>query len=334
MSVSSSKRRAPATTQVRVARPGHSGALCDRACLIVLTGEQRGEVYTVGPEGVILGRGNEADCVLADEEVSRAHAHVFRLGDRFVIVDLASTNGTFVDCEPCGNEPVELRNGARIQLGQGVLFAVRLQCAAEEAVTQQLYETATRDAVTRTYNRNTFDQRLSNDVAKAARQGIALSLILFDIDHFKRINDRWGHLTGDRVLRAVAQSLRQNIRKGDLLARYGGEEFAVISRGASEQAARVIAERCRSYLEAREFIIHEEGVTITLSAGVASLSRGGRGGDVLERRLIRDADAALYEAKRRGRNQVRTVSEMREAPPNDRRGRDGEPGMTGQTHSE
>lgn len=292
------------TTRMRSANHARSLEVVDRMSLIVLTGERRGDVIPMDPNGVVIGRGTEADCILSDEGVSRRHARVFGMGGAYYISDLASTNGTYVDGERCAMAAVRLENGARIELGGEVRLAVRAQSQEEEAVTRELYETATRDSLTRVRNRHAFDQRLARDVESALHFHRPLSLILFDVDHFKEINDHWGHLGGDAVLREIAAILRGNVRQGDLLARYGGEEFAVLALGTPLFGAELIAQRCRQRVASATFRPRSAPVRVTLSAGVATLRLDGT--DDPREQLIRDADSALYQAKRGGRNQVVT----------------------------
>lgn len=165
-----------------------------------------------------------------------------------------------------------------------------------EETNARLEALATEDGLTGLKNHRAFQERLSEEVIRATRYGTALSVILLDVDHFKRYNDRWGHPAGDGVLKTVARLLRENARGTDLVARYGGEEFVLILPQTALKGALVIAERVRRALEAARW----DRQAVTASLGVAALSLGmDDGGD-----LITCADRALYRAKEQGRNRV------------------------------
>jgi two-component system, cell cycle response regulator len=158
------------------------------------------------------------------------------------------------------------------------------------------------DALTGAGNRRSFDEALGHEMARAKRHGQPLSLVMLDIDHFKRINDAHGHPGGDEVLRAVAATLRATLRDGDVLFRYGGEEFAVLLPYAQGPGAVTAAERMLRAIAAAPVALREGAVRVTASAGVASVLASDADGAS----LVGRADAALYEAKQAGRNRVHT----------------------------
>ncbi|MCA9541284.1 MAG: GGDEF domain-containing protein, partial [Myxococcales bacterium] len=166
---------------------------------------------------------------------------------------------------------------------------------------EQIREMATTDGLTGLANHRTFQQAFDNMLSRADRRGDPLAFILIDIDHFKKLNDNYGHPFGDEVLRGVARVLASAVRKVDLAARYGGEEFGVILEGSDREGARQMAERIRAEVEALTFQHESKGeVRVTLSLGVAAFP-----GDGSEKeKLIANADLALYHAKHGGRNQV------------------------------
>jgi two-component system cell cycle response regulator len=155
------------------------------------------------------------------------------------------------------------------------------------------------DPLTGFYNQRYLMRHLTGLMSTNIANGVAVMMI--DVDHFKQVNDRWGHPVGDRALKAVADTLRGRIRLFDSIARYGGEEFAVVMPGTGLQEATSVAERLRISIEELRFA-PEPGVNhaLTVSIGVAAVDAG----DWTPQRLLRDADAALYEAKRSGRNRV------------------------------
>jgi diguanylate cyclase (GGDEF)-like protein len=168
-----------------------------------------------------------------------------------------------------------------------------------------MYESALRDGLTKLFNKKYFLDRLEGEFAFAVRHHAPLSLVLFDIDHFKEVNDTHGHLAGDHALQTLAQAVSENTRQEDVFARYGGEEFAIICRGVDLEGATVFGERIRGCVE-RATLVHN-GVTIrmTVSVGVAAVGEGMR----QSFELITQADEALYQAKRTGRNRVVTATD-------------------------
>jgi diguanylate cyclase (GGDEF)-like protein len=156
------------------------------------------------------------------------------------------------------------------------------------------------DGLTGLYNYRHFFDELHREMARARRHDIPLSLLILDIDHFKKFNDTFGHVQGDEVLRMVARTLWENIRGSDLAARYGGEEFAAILPGAGPTQARRVAERIRRRI--MQTVFHSD-TQITVSIGVASLGTG-RDTEESPRSFAHRADQALYRAKQTGRNRV------------------------------
>lgn len=161
---------------------------------------------------------------------------------------------------------------------------------------------ADRDALTGLFTRRVFDEALE-EMAASPRRG-ALALLMIDLDHFKRINDSWGHQVGDEVLREVAEAVRSEVREAaDVVARYGGEEIAVIAPGTDSAGATELAERIRKRVAQCRVLAGGEAVSVTVSIGVAVLEPG-EDGPQADRDLVQEADLRLYEAKRAGRNRV------------------------------
>lgn len=174
----------------------------------------------------------------------------------------------------------------------------------------ELERLARADALTGVYNRRGFDDFGQGQVSHARRHGLPLSVVLFDVDHFKRINDTYGHAVGDEALRTIAKVLDRSRRKEDLLARIGGEEFAVICPSSSAQAAAVVAERCCAAMRETPIEGMPAELRVTLSAGVAQLSPGHR----CFADLLGDSDRWMYRAKQAGRDRV-CIAPMRESLP-------------------
>ena len=173
---------------------------------------------------------------------------------------------------------------------------------AEESLARQLYETSTRDALTRVYNRRYFLERFTSELAFAQRHGTRLSVVLFDMDRFKSINDTYGHMAGDDVLRSVSTCVGKLIRAEDVFARYGGEEFVLLVRGISHDNVDLLAERVRAAVERLTVAVAGKDLGVTISSGVASLSEFPA--DIACETLIALADERLYRAKQQGRNRV------------------------------
>jgi diguanylate cyclase (GGDEF)-like protein len=272
----------------------------DRASLTLLSGPDAGQIFALEAETVI-GRDGEATVRIDDPSISRLHARiVHRHKNVYWLEDLGSTNGTFVGLDRIKDR--ELASGERIQLGPKVTFRFAITDEAEEILQRQLFESSTRDHLTRVYNRRYLMTRLAAEVAHARRHGSSLALILFDIDLFKATNDEHGHLVGDAVLRAIGGHVSALTRVEDVFARYGGEEFVVLIRATGPLDAVRLAERVRASIAA--LTIRAEGavVSVTISAGVGSLSEVGPAGGGQE--LIALADARLFRAKSEGRNRV------------------------------
>jgi diguanylate cyclase (GGDEF)-like protein len=171
-----------------------------------------------------------------------------------------------------------------------------------EAANKRLAELAMTDGLTGLVNRRRLDELLENEAARAVRYGLSYSLILADVDHFKRVNDTYGHVGGDRVLQVIAARLKEQVRTIDQVARYGGEEMAVLAIGSDASAGAVLAERLRRAVAASPVALDSgEQVSVTISIGVAASTPDHR---LTPTALIEEADAALYTAKRNGRNRV------------------------------
>lgn len=281
--------------------PSSRHPLRTHAQLTLLTGSEAGRAFTL-PLGItIIGRADGLPFRLDDPGVSWEHARLsVSDGGAAVIEDLGSTNGSWVGERRLEVvERVELRSGDRIRLGGSVALSFAILDSEAERMTRQLYESSMRDALTQAYNRRHFDERLASEVAYSRRHATALAVVLFDVDHFKQVNDSQGHLAGDRVLRDIAQLVSRTIRREDVLARFGGEEFVVIVRGIDRAGVGRLAERLRASIESANV----GGCGVTISLGHASLDEmldGDRSGE----RLLQMADARLYRAKSAGRNRT------------------------------
>ncbi|MEY4579381.1 MAG: Response regulator PleD [Pseudomonadota bacterium] len=188
-------------------------------------------------------------------------------------------------------DPVELR--ARVRSGLRI-----------KSLQDQLVALARVDALTGLWNRAYLDSRLAQEIAQARRSGRPLSLVMCDVDHFKRVNDTHGHTTGDAVLRSIGARLLASLRTSDVACRFGGEEFAVILPGIDAAGAAAAAERIRAVIAATPIDTGTLSLTVTASLGYADSDSFASDVDLMPAQLIEHADAALYAAKRAGRNRV------------------------------
>lgn len=271
----------------------------DRALLVRTDSTNSGQVFKLQGDVFGLGRHPENQICLEDDGISRHHARITQKDGEFWIEDLQSSNGTYLNGRRVHS--CQMSNGDTLHLGPRVCFRLSIATEHEEKVLKQLYEASVRDPLTGAYNRHHFASRLSGEIAYSARHHVALSLILFDIDFFKKINDTYGHLAGDAVLVHVANSLNKKLRTEDLLARYGGEEFVILLRGIPVDRACAVAERLRVALAAEAVTYGSQRIQVTASFGCASLTCCP---EATPEKLLEIADERLYRAKEGGRNRV------------------------------
>jgi diguanylate cyclase (GGDEF)-like protein len=279
----------------------------DQCALIVLQGSMPGTMFTVTDEQAVLGRSSKLSARIDDRGISRRHARVFRSGDAFFTEDLGSTNGTFLNGEPV-SQPQKLKDGDRIQLGQNVVIQVQMQDAFEKAATQKLYESAVKAPLTQVYNRRYLQERLRTEYAFAVRHGTELSLLILDIDHFKKVNDTYGHQAGDEVLKAVGDVLMRMLRAEDVVARYGGEEFSLIARGIAVEGALTLAERVRAELQ--QMAVPWKGGTLRITVSVGAVTQAAEHKFESQEAFMAAADQALYRAKAAGRNRCYHAAQL------------------------
>jgi diguanylate cyclase (GGDEF)-like protein len=269
-------------------------------CLVSIYGPNLGRRWSLDRDEMIVGRESDCDVMVPIDTISRRHCKLHRRGGAIFVVDLGSTNGTALndDALPPQEEFV-LRSGDRIRVGSAIFKFLR-GGDVESLYHEEIYRTMIADGLTGAHNRRFFTEFLEREMARCVRHGRSLSLVLFDLDHFKRVNDGFGHLSGDEVLREVARLVREQVRREDCFARYGGEEFAVVLTETNLEAALEFAERLRGRVEAHEFKAGNESIPITISVGVAAMTRETRDSDD----FLAAVDAHLYEAKSAGRNRV------------------------------
>jgi diguanylate cyclase (GGDEF)-like protein len=276
-------------------------AAIGEACLVNLhpPGPDIGRRIPLVNSQYIVGRDSDAGFVVSRNSVSRQHARLFADDEgNWFVEDLNSTNGTFVNEVRIRSQ--QLSDADQVRFGDAIykfLSGSNIESAYHEAI----HNMAIQDGLTGIYNKRYFMEFLEREIAVASRHGHPLTLVMFDVDHFKKVNDSHGHLTGDAVLKDLAQRIRPRIRREDLFARYGGEEFVCVLPSTELAGGVVFAEHLRTLVEEKPCVFEDLSIPFTISLGVTTLHRE-TGVDSVT--LIKRADDNMYAAKRGGRNRV------------------------------
>jgi diguanylate cyclase (GGDEF)-like protein len=289
------------TVEISNTVPGRPGLINARAYLVHIypPGLSLGTRYALGDTPVLLGRDIKADICIDDASVSRHHARFQPEGDGFCVVDLQSTNGTSVNKVPVKTK-CKLKDGDDLRVGN-CIYRFLASGNVEAQYHEEIHRLTIIDVLTHIPNRRYLLQFLERELLRSARYQRPLALVLFDIDHFKSVNDRFGHLGGDFTLRELAVCIQGCIRKEGLFARFGGEEFAVVLPEATLDIGKNVAERIRARVQSHPFQYEGTAFSISISLGVAATSGHEM---VTPEELINQADGHLYQAKREGRNRV------------------------------
>lgn len=269
------------------------------ACLLVVGGELNGSIFNLPPGETEVGRNPDCTISLDFHGVSRRHFTITVTESDVTVTDLGSANGTYLNNQKL-TEPTVLKRADVIKIG-AIAMKFLPKGDPERLTYDKLHEEANTDGLTKCYNKTFFNNQLEMEVKKCKVTGKPLSLIIFDLDHFKKLNDNYGHDAGDFVLKEKARLIRENgIRQGDIFARYGGEEFCILLPNTNLKQGFEIAERLRKLVEKHEFIYDGKRLPVTASIGVADYRQGVNNGTDLFKR----ADSAVYKSKEGGRNQV------------------------------
>ena len=273
------------------------------SCLVLLhpAGNDIGKRTPLTLVKYVVGRDNNSDIPINRSSVSRQHARLSIDDEGFWWVqDLASTNGSFVNEERVVSR--KLVDGDQVRFGD-VIYKFLSGDNIESAYHEEIYRMTILDGLTGVHNKRYFTEFLDRELAAATRHGHPLSLVMFDVDHFKKVNDTKGHLAGDAVLKDLANRIKSRMRREDLFARYGGEEFACVLPSTDLLGAVVFAEQLRTIIAERPTMFDDQEIPFTISLGVSSMKIDkAKKPDPLH--LIKLADDNLYTAKRSGRNQV------------------------------
>lgn len=267
--------------------------------LVVISGKPLGKSFFLAKESTVLGRELTAEICIGETHISRRHTEFKVTKDGIQVMDLGSTNGTYVNDQKV-ESPVTIKDGDLIRCGSTILKFLR-EGKIENIHYGKMYDLATRDDLTQALNKKTILELINEEFARCQPKGEALTLVFFDLDHFKKINDTYGHLAGDYVLREVSLLVKNKMIRGqDALGRYGGEEFALVLRETPLRIAVDVAERIRSTIEKNLFVFEGKQIAVTISMGIATLDSTTKNADD----LLNLADQALYDAKNQGRNRV------------------------------
>jgi two-component system cell cycle response regulator len=270
--------------------------------LVIFIGQDSGKRHKLRPGSMSIGRSPQADITIEDDWASRVHCVLDWKDDIFELEDRDSTNGTYVNTRKI--KQIQVPPGVPIQVGHSLL-KIEYKDEAEIQLEQNLHRNASLDGLTGIFNRQHFLKRAAEELAYARRHHQPLAVIMIDIDHFKLVNDTYGHQMGDFVLNRLASIINASKRPEDVFARYGGEEFIIMPRGElSQEGVRTNCERIRRTIEAAIFAFGENRVRVTISLGfhLAMVTHGGQ--EPLIGDLIGKADEALYRAKELGRNRT------------------------------
>lgn len=282
-------------------RAAESEAEQKHAALLAVGGELNGTIFDLPPGEINIGRLADNTIPLEFDGISRHHLKliVSKDSNEVIMQDLGSRNGTYLNNTKC-EKPTVLGKGDMIKLGT-VALKFLPKGDPERLTYDKLHMEAHTDGLTQCFNKTYFNNALDLEVKKSKVTGSPLSLIIFDLDHFKKLNDNYGHDAGDYVLKEMSKVIRGNgVREGDIFARYGGEEFVILLPKTNIKQGFEIAERLRKLVEEHHFIYEGKRLPVSASIGVADYRQGVNSGTDLFKR----ADSAVYKSKEGGRNQV------------------------------
>jgi len=270
-------------------------------CLVVIYTKEPtllGKRFVLESNPTRIGRGTDSQIVLDGDSVSRRHAQLEKGLKGWQVLDLGSTNGTYCNDDQV-LRPTTLANGDRLKVG-ATIFKFLSGADVEAQYHEEIYRLTIVDGLTQINNKRFLFEALERELIRGRRHGRELSVLMFDIDHFKRINDVHGHLAGDFVLKDLARIVQGCIRRDEVFARYGGEEFCIVLPETVLQGARELGERLRVAVEQHEFVFQQDRIKVTISIGGAQLTDEIRNAA----ELLKVSDEKLYEAKNTGRNRV------------------------------
>lgn len=271
--------------------------------LVLLVGPASsiGKQWSLEGDNIVIGRSPTSAVYVDDRSISKGHAKFILQGNETYIMDLDSTNKTVINSKPVPPlTTAVLKNNDQIKIGN-VIFKFLERGNIEAVSHKKTFDRTQIDSMTGAYNKGALLAYAPEAIKRSDLLGIPLSVIIFDIDHFKKVNDTYGHAAGDFVIIEIAKLIKDKLTRGeDFFARFGGEEFVLILSGTPRHIAADIAERIRASIESFKFEFENVKLPITISLGVATRDAGSDPWDM----LFEKADQALYKSKKRGRNQV------------------------------
>ena len=271
-----------------------------RACLIQYSGDALGRRFLLDAPEITIGRAPTNGIVIPDDSVSREHAKIFSNGDATTVEDLGSSNGTFIHGARVQSR-TKMSDGDILKVGS-ILLKFFANDNIESTFHDKIYRMATVDAGTQLFNKKYLLETMESEFELSRVYGRPLSVIYYDLDFFKKVNDTHGHNCGDYILRECAQVAKTCMRAEDILARFGGEEFVAILPNADAHTAAELAERIRKAMEDHEFVFEGKRLKQTVSLGVSQNQRAFK----TPADRLGDADRKLYQSKNSGRNRVTT----------------------------
>ena len=277
-----------------------------KACLVQYNGTKLGRRYPLADDVTVVGRSADAQVCISEASVSRQHARFITVGTNTEIEDLGSSNGTFVN-DMRTTSRVILRDGDMIRLGT-ILLKYFAHDNVESMMADKIYRMATIDAGTQIFNKQYLIDTLESEFKFCRTYSRPLSIIYYDLDFFKKVNDTYGHNAGDFILRESANLVKNFTRKDDVLGRFGGEEFVVVLPNTDQKTAADLAERIRHQVESYAFNLESENNGVkqinthkqTISIGIAQVEANIQSFE----QLLEAADKKLYFSKQNGRNRV------------------------------
>ncbi len=238
------------------------------ACLVVIYGQTLGAKHPLKLGEMIVGRSSQAQLQIDHESVSRRHARIVLTENGVLLADLGSTNGTYVNDEPIQERT--LVHGDLLKVGRTILKYLSTD-NIEAAYYEEIHRLSTVDGLTRCYNARSLREHLIREVSRSTRYGRPLSMLMFDIDDFARINEEFGHLAGDAILAQLGKRLSRRVRREDFLARTGAGEFALVTPEITKEGAVHLGERLLRLIGETAFGFDDVQIPVTLSIGVAAV---------------------------------------------------------------
>lgn len=267
--------------------------------LVVISGKPLGKSFFLTKESMVLGRDLAADISIGETSISRRHTEFCTTDQGMMCKDLGSTNGTFVNDQKVDGQ-VMLSDGDLIRCGNTIVKFLK-EGKIENIHYGKMYDLATTDGLTGALNKKAILELVHDEYTRSLAKAIPFTVMMFDIDHFKKTNDQFGHIAGDHVLKETCTLIKDKmIRNQDVLGRYGGEEFILALRETTLRIAVEVGERIRSTIEKHPFMFEEKQIPVTISIGIATIDSTSKNPE----ELIATADKALYDAKNQGRNRV------------------------------